>query len=61
MSVSEEYAPGQWRPAVPMPFLGVGFLRCHCGRFFIGGWRRSQRARRRYERHYRRAHLPTAR
>jgi len=50
-------ASSQQEHWVPLPFIGAGYVRCYCGQFCIGGWYRRGRGRRRYERHYRRAHL----
>ncbi|MGO8957221.1 MAG: hypothetical protein ACLQFR_07620 [Streptosporangiaceae bacterium] len=62
MPVDEEYAPGLWRPAVPLPYLGWIGVRCVCGRRFWGisayDYLRSRngRVRRHYEDHYRAGH-----
>lgn len=57
--VSEEYAPGLWRPSVPLPLYGFLHVTCTCkARFW--GWRIQVgrgRASERYERHYRAIHI----
>jgi hypothetical protein len=64
MSISEEYAPGLWRPAVPLPLYLLLHVRCKCGERFWS-WplrvRRFGSASERYERHYRAAHIPPGR
>jgi hypothetical protein len=56
VNVSEEYAPGLWRPAVPLPFLGFLHVSCFdCGRRF---WFTRGMKPARYERHYRAQHIP---
>lgn len=61
MSVSGEYAPGLWRPAVPLPFYGLFHVRCRCGERFWS-WRRGKRRSwgtplEVYQWHYRREHM----
>lgn len=61
MPVDEEYAPGLWRPAVPLPFYGLLHVRCECGRQFwdLTSARidKHSKAFQRYERHYRAEHV----
>lgn len=62
MPADEEYAPGLWRPAVPLPYYGFLHARCACGRRFWGSTAvvridTHSKAFRRYERHYRAVHI----
>ena len=62
MPVDEEYAPGLWRPAVLLPFYGLLHIRCYeCGKPFWDltspSLARNSSALRRYEHHYRAAHI----
>lgn len=64
--VEEEYAPGLWRPSVPLPYYGILHVTCECRRRFWGSTAvvridTHSQAFRRYERHWRTEHAPAGR
>jgi hypothetical protein len=56
MTTDHEYRNGRWQPSVPLPMFYGPLVRCQCGRWFLQPHRGLHN--RRYERHYRRRHLP---